>query len=91
MQISVLETSTVRLEVKVLHRHRVRIRAENRGFIHVIPEGVNVVRPLEVVIRELLRPEILSIFIQEVNPCRVTWPTVSIESRTIGLSNKDVA
>lgn len=40
---------------------------ENGRFIHIIPNRVKIIRTLEVFIVKLLSPEVLSIFIQEID------------------------
>jgi len=73
--------------------HCARQCAENRRLVHVIPEAVHVVATLEDVVGEEITPEFLRIFIQKVNPCRVTWPTFSIKRlATRGIfANKDIS
>jgi hypothetical protein len=63
------EASPVSLKVQTIQRHRVRICAENSWFVHIVPEGINVARPFKVFEEHLLAPELLSIFVKEVNPC----------------------
>ena len=78
VELSVSNLSTISLHVDGIHVHGVRIDIENCWLIHVIPEGVEMVRSNKVVKLEELSPIVLSIFIQEVDPSRVARPAVSI-------------
>ncbi len=90
MDITMLEAAAISLIVSHVERHRVSFGTEDRWLIHIVPDVVEVARPWEISITELLAPVLLSIFIKEVNVGRVAWPAVAIEVIVLGGPNKDV-
>jgi hypothetical protein len=56
VQVTVLKAATASFPVSHIEGHRVRISTENRRFIHIVPEVVEVARSWEVLISELLTP-----------------------------------
>ena len=65
----------------------------NLWLIHVVPGRVKVGRAFEIFVWILVGPEVLSIFVQKVDPSRISWPTVPIEGTWASckaFSHKDV-
>lgn len=90
MDIAMLKAASISLIVSHIERHRVSFGTEDRWLIHIVPDVVEVARPWEISIAELLAPVLLSIFIEEVNVGRVAWPAVAIEVIVLRGPNKDV-
>jgi len=87
---SVLNLRAIFFVVEHVHWHGFSISAKNRWLIHIIPELVKILLICELVIAEPRTPVILRVFVQVINPSRVTWPTVSIESSILWSSNEDI-
>lgn len=68
VEISVLKDFFVSLVVKHIHGHGVGVSREDRGFVHVVPEGVKMVGSFEVFVQHLLSPVVLGVLIQKVDP-----------------------
>ena len=68
VNLKVRPLSSISLDMDSIKRHRVSVRTEDCGFIHVVPEAVHVVAALEHVVIEEIAPEVLSILVQEINP-----------------------
>ena len=67
MDITMLEAAAISLIVSHVERHSVSFGTEDRWLIHIVPDVVEVARPWEISITELLAPVLLCIFIEEVN------------------------
>jgi len=72
--------------------HSVGVGTEDSGLIHIVPERVQVVGSLEGIVTEETAPVVLSVHVQEVNPCGVAGPAVAVERSNIGttLTDEDV-
>ena len=49
---------------------------KNSRFVHVVPEGIEIVGSFEIAIANLFRPVVLCIFVKEVNPRGVSRPAI---------------
>ena len=67
-----------------------RVSAENRRFIHIIPEGVKIVWAFKVFVLELGSPVILSVFVKEVHISYVSWPAPVVVILEFRCSYKDI-
>ena len=90
MDVAMLKAAAISFIVSHVERHSVSVGTEYRWLIHIIPDVVEVARPWEISVTELLAPVLLSIFIEEVNVGWVTWPAVAIEVIVRGGFHKDV-
>jgi len=81
VHISVLNNSSILSNVSVVLWHTKLLNLnralENRRFIHIVPNSIDVARALEVFKEILARPEMLSIDIKVINPNRFTRPALT--------------
>jgi len=86
------QLGSIGFDVNGIHWHSVRVGAEHSRLVHIVPEAVHVVAAFEHLEVEEAAPEVLSIRVKEIDPGRVSGPTVPIEgSRAFRVgANEDV-
>lgn len=89
VHITMFKAFTVSPPVNHIHGHSVRAGTKYWRFIHIVPERIQVVWAFEIFVVKLLSPEVLGIFIQEINVGRVAWPAVPVEGTIVWGSHKN--
>ena len=91
MYLKVFNKSTVIFDMNGMEIHSLCSSVKYRGLVHIIPCRIEIVVPsLKLGVK--VRPIILSVRIEEINPGRVVGPAVSIEWiwRSIIFPNENV-
>lgn len=90
MDIPVWVAFSICLVVEHVHWHSFCSSTRYRRFIHIIPKLVSLLRTQELIIFKPSLPIFLSIFVQEIDPSAISWPTFTIKSVILWSLHKNV-
>ena len=77
--ISVLIHLSICCHMNSLQRNRLGFCLEDRGLVHVVPDQVQMIGTHKVCRRVQVAPELLGVFVEEVDPVRKAWPAFTDE------------
>ena len=89
VEFAVLNLTALRIKVHIGFRHRVDVIEDSR-FVHVVPEGVQVVAAFESAIVEETAPVVLGEGVQKVEPGGVAGPAIAKEGVVVLIAHKHV-